>query len=195
VTLTASASDSDGTIASYEWDFDGNGTYDATTSASPASFVYTVAGTYTPRVRVIDNLGGTAAAAASTTLTVSAGSGGGKSPQSSDGGGAGGGGGCFIATAAYGSYLDPHVMVLRKFRDGYLMTSRPGRAFVELYYRASPQIADYIARHEGRKVAVRAALTPVVYGLEYPLVSSGLIMLVIGGVVVVVSRGSKKARS
>jgi len=25
--------------------------------------------------------------------------------------GGGGGGGCFIATAAYGSYLDPHVMV------------------------------------------------------------------------------------
>jgi hypothetical protein len=35
----------------------------------------------------------------------------------------GGGGGCFIATAAFGSYVEPNVKLLRDFRDHYLLTS------------------------------------------------------------------------
>jgi hypothetical protein len=95
-----------------------------------------------------------------------------------------GGGGCFIATAAYGSHLDPHVEVLRRFRDDVLLTNAPGRAFVEFYYASSPPVADYIRRSEPLRAAVRAALTPVVYGLAYPgtalLVLSGLLALSIG---------------
>ena len=55
--------------------------------------------------------------------------------------------GCFIATAAYGSSLDPHVAVLRAFRDTYLLTNRAGRSFVDFYYRYSPPLAHLIARH------------------------------------------------
>ncbi len=87
--------------------------------------------------------------------------------QSYNGGGYYGGGGCFIATAAYGSSLDPHVKVLRSFRDRYLMTNDAGRAFVETYYRHSPQFAEYISRHETLRGAVRLMLTPLVYGIEY----------------------------
>ncbi|MEK6726607.1 MAG: CFI-box-CTERM domain-containing protein [Deltaproteobacteria bacterium] len=61
--------------------------------------------------------------------------------SSSSGGSSGGEGGCFIATVAYGSYLDPHVEVLREFRDNYLITNAPGRAFIEIYYQISPPIA------------------------------------------------------
>ena len=84
------------------------------------------------------------------------------------GDGGGGGGACFIATAAYGSYLDPHVMVLRQFRDNILLTNSPGRAFVKFYYANSPVIAQIISESEGLRFATRAVLTPVVYVMAYP---------------------------
>jgi len=71
-------------------------------------------------------------------------------------------GGCFIATAAYGSPIHPHLDTLRDFRDKYLMPNGFGRKFVELYYRYSPAIADFIARHKILKVAVRINLLPVI---------------------------------
>lgn len=82
-------------------------------------------------------------------------------------GGGGGGGGCFIATAAYGSPLDPHVTVLRAFRDRYLLTSGAGRAFVAFYYRHSPALAAFISRHAPLRTLARLLLTPLVFGIEY----------------------------
>ncbi len=79
------------------------------------------------------------------------------------------GGACFIATAAYGSYLDPHVMVLRQFRDNILLTNTPGRAFVKFYYANSPAIAKTISKSEGLRFVTRSALTPVVYAMAYPM--------------------------
>ncbi|MDP2167899.1 MAG: S8 family serine peptidase [Thermodesulfovibrionales bacterium] len=90
---------------------------------------------------------------------------GGSSPEG------GGGGRCFIATAAYGSYLDPNVKVLRDFRDNYLLTNPAGRAFVRLYYRTSPPVADYIREHEILRLIARAGLAPFVFGIKYPFLS------------------------
>ncbi|MFH1675094.1 MAG: carboxypeptidase-like regulatory domain-containing protein [Pseudomonadota bacterium] len=86
--------------------------------------------------------------------------------SSGGGGGGGSGGGCFIATAAFGSYISPHVKILRDFRDACLLTNRAGQGFVRLYYKYSPPVADFIAKHGILKAAVRCGLYPLV-GLSY----------------------------
>jgi predicted Zn-dependent protease len=82
--------------------------------------------------------------------------------------GGGGGGGCFIATAAFGSYMHKDVMALRLFRDDVLMKSGPGRLFVETYYRTSPPIAAFIAGNPALRTFTRWALTPVVLWVKHP---------------------------
>jgi hypothetical protein len=108
--------------------------------------------------------------------------------------GDGGGGGCFIATAAYGSYLDPHVFVLRNFRDRYLLTNSLGQAFVSSYYRYSPPLADFIGKHETLRTAARWALTPVVCGVEHPYTAASS-LLIIPAVIILTLRRKKVKRS
>ena len=71
-------------------------------------------------------------------------------------------GGCFIATAAYGSYLDSHVETLRDFRDSYLVTNPVGQALVSAYYKLSPPVAEFIDEHPALKPVVRVGLLPAV---------------------------------
>ena len=49
--------------------------------------------------------------------------------------------GCYIATACYGSYDHPDVLVFRRFRDDHLAMSMFGRLFIRIYYHLSPPIA------------------------------------------------------
>ena len=52
--------------------------------------------------------------------------------------------GCFIATACYGDYDSPEVLVLRHYRDNVLLNSVFGQMAVKLYYFISPPLAKLI---------------------------------------------------
>ena len=93
----------------------------------------------------------------------------------SGGGDSGGGGGCFIATAAYGSLLEPHVKILRDFRDRFLITNTIGHFFVKLYYRYSPPLANFIAKHDILRAIFRLCLFPVV-GISWIALKIGPIL-------------------
>jgi hypothetical protein len=69
---------------------------------------------------------------------------------------------CFIATAAFGSPMAKDVVVLRNFRDKYLLTNKPGRVFVSTYYQASPPVANWIAGHDYARAFVRVWLWPMI---------------------------------
>jgi hypothetical protein len=70
--------------------------------------------------------------------------------------------GCFVATAAYGSALEPSVMALRRARD--LARDRSGFAAVSvgLYERSSPPLAELLRGTEAGRALVRSAISPVV---------------------------------
>jgi M6 family metalloprotease-like protein len=107
--------------------------------------------------------------------------------------GGGSGGPCFIATAAYGSAMAEEVNVLRRFRDNALMKSAIGREFIRWYYQCSPPAAAFIRRHETMRLAVRGALTPVVYIIKYPFAAVAGAMAMAGAFVLVRRRRGRAA--
>jgi uncharacterized repeat protein (TIGR01451 family) len=104
---------------------------------------------------------------------------------------------CFIATAAYGSALEPHVVALRQFRDRYLQHTALGRAFIRVYYRHSPPLAALIAEHPALRSATRAMLTPLVLAIVPPLWASLLLatVLVVGWRLTAPRRVSRRGKA
>lgn len=101
-------------------------------------------------------------------------------PSDGDSDGGGGGGGCFIATAAYGSALDPHVQVLRDFREAHLRPYALGRAAIALYERWSPPAADFLREHAVLRALTRGVLAPIVYSIAYPNVALLALVAAVG---------------
>ncbi len=80
---------------------------------------------------------------------------------------------CFVATAAFGSSLDPRVGELRQWRDRYLLSNGWGKAFVRFYYKHGPIAAKWISDKPAPLLLVRWLLYPVV-GLAFLMNRLGL---------------------
>ena len=188
VTFQCVAHDPDGSIFEYRWDLDGDGSVDKTSSDGSLSHAYTTPATYAATCTVVDDSGATSTSS-ELTITVSGvlqpgddSAAGGNNKQ--NGAGNGNNGACFIATAAYGSYLEPQVALLRAFRDEYLLTNAPGRAFVRFYYRYSPPVAEVIAEYPALKSGVRALLAPLVWAIAHPRGALVVIIVLVSGLTI-----------
>lgn len=70
--------------------------------------------------------------------------------------------GCYIATMVYGSYDHPKVMILRQFRDNYLMKSILGRSFVKTYYFISPKAVKVLYKKKRINSIIRTIIDRIV---------------------------------
>ncbi|MEP6654167.1 MAG: fibronectin type III domain-containing protein [Myxococcales bacterium] len=68
--------------------------------------------------------------------------------------------GCFIATAAYGSPLEPQVEALRRVRDAVRPRSALFALATDLYYRSGPAAAAVIVRSDLARAVVRTLIAP-----------------------------------
>jgi hypothetical protein len=68
---------------------------------------------------------------------------------------------CFIATAAWGSALEPQVAALRRARDQLVGASGLFAAATDIYYRASPPAADALRKSDTARALARRILGPV----------------------------------
>jgi hypothetical protein len=104
---------------------------------------------------------------------------------------------CFVATAAYGDYNHPFVLVLRDFRDHTLAKFGAGRDFIAWYYRNSPPLAAFIREHTVARIGAQVILWPVVLlagTWEYTTVLDKLALFAVLAFVIAWRRHRKAAR-
>lgn len=106
------------------------------------------------------------------------------------------GGGCLIATAAYGAELASQVQMLREVRDGRLLSTSSGAAFMSVfepfYYSFSPAVADLERENPVLREATRYAITPMLHSLSLLSLAdegSELQILALGSAVILLNVG------
>lgn len=70
--------------------------------------------------------------------------------------------GCYIATMAYGSYDHCQVIILRDFRDKYLLKTILGKYFVSFYYWISPKLVEMWKDNDSIKKLSRRLLNLII---------------------------------
>lgn len=107
---------------------------------------------------------------------------------------------CFIATAAFGSPMEPKINTFRAFRNRYLILNRYGRKFIDAYYHYGPIGARWIAPRPWARAAARTFLWPLwafaylslKWGLQKTFIATVLgLFLLSAGIVVLAARMRK----
>lgn len=70
---------------------------------------------------------------------------------------------CFVATAAYGTGLEPKLKLFREFRQKILLPTEWGRTFVKAYYNYGPKAAQWIHDKPVVRAVTRGLLWPVYF--------------------------------
>ncbi len=81
---------------------------------------------------------------------------------------------CFVATAAYGSSLEPKLKTFRDFRYKVLLRYSFGRKFVSAYYKYGPIAATYIYDKPILRAIARVGLWPL-YAFSASTLKFGLV--------------------
>jgi hypothetical protein len=86
---------------------------------------------------------------------------------------------CFVATAAYGSTLEPKLKIFREFRYKVLLRHPLGRKFVTAYYKYGPIAARYIHDKPVLRAVARLGLWPL-YAFSATTLKFGFVRTVVG---------------
>ncbi|MBI4651135.1 PKD domain-containing protein [Candidatus Desantisbacteria bacterium] len=133
INFIATASDNDGSIVKYEWDFNGDKTYDKDTgTTSTTSNTYTITGIYNAKVRATDDKG--AVAEATTTIKVIANNDENNNTNESNNKKKGP---CFIANILNNTKQSEKIKTLNRLCDRYILGSF-SRHLIKIYYKISP---------------------------------------------------------
>jgi hypothetical protein len=76
-------------------------------------------------------------------------------------------GACYIASAVYGSYDAPQVLILRRFRDDHLYMRSWGRQFIRTYYRYSPHMVAKLCNDSIVTHSVKIILDQLVRAIRF----------------------------
>jgi hypothetical protein len=98
--------------------------------------------------------------------------------------GSGSSGSCTFETVAFGSKMEPYLEILRNFRDRILLANTIGREIVDLYYKYSPPIADYLRGHALPRAVVKHALIPVT-GVAWMMMHFRLVVMIMGALLMI----------
>ncbi|OQB73604.1 MAG: hypothetical protein BWX92_03311 [Deltaproteobacteria bacterium ADurb.Bin135] len=71
---------------------------------------------------------------------------------------------CFIATATMGNANHPIVVLLREFRDSWLLERKHGRMFIKFYYKHGPYLAMIINKYQYlQRISYQVIIRPSAY--------------------------------